>query len=160
MLNAEKYKNELLKVINENEQDFIAFDVRDNSVKNCTTMVCKDCKFSRTKAKVLCTQTKLKWLLSEYKQPIKLSKLEYDILKYLSDNTRHMYIVRDKSGDIYLYDLEPEKSRSGNWWEGRGLHGMAMFNKLFQFVQWEDTEPRSIKEILKNCVVENIKEEQ
>lgn len=160
MLNAEKYKNELLKVINENEQDFIAFDVRDNSVKNCTTMVCKDCKFSRTKAKVLCTQTKLKWLLSEYKQPIKLSKLEYDILKYLSDNTRHMYIVRDRSGDIYLYDLEPEKSRSGNWWEGRGVHVMVMFNKLFQFVQWEDTEPRSIKEVLKNCVVENIKEEQ
>lgn len=160
MLNAEKYKNELLKVINENEQDFIAFDVRDNSVKNCTTMVCKDCKFSRTKAKVLCTQTKLKWLLSEYKQPIKLSKIEYDILKYLSDNTRHMYIVRDRSGDIYLYDLEPEKSRSGNWWEGRGVHVMVMFNKLFQFVQWEDTEPRSIKEVLKNCVVENIKEEQ
>lgn len=160
MLNAEKYKNELLKVINENEQDFIAFDVRDNSVKNCTTMVCKDCKFSRTKAKVLCTQTKLKWLLSEYKQPIKLSKLEYDILKYISDNTRHMYIVRDRSGDIYLYDLEPEKSRSGNWWEGRGVHVMVMFNKLFQFVQWEDTEPRSIKEVLKNCVVENIKEEQ
>lgn len=160
MLNAEKYKNELLKVINENEQDFIAFDVRDNSVKNCTTMVCKDCKFSRTKAKVLCTQTKLKWLLSEYKQPIKLSKLEYDILKYLSDNTRHMYIVRDRSGDIYLYDLEPEKSRSGNLWEGRGVHVMVMFNKLFQFVQWEDTEPRSIKEVLKNCVVENIKEEQ
>lgn len=160
MLNAEKYKNELLKVINENEQDFIAFDVRDNSVKNCTTMVCKDCKFSRTKAKVLCTQTKLKWLLSEYKQPIKLSKLEYDILKYISDNTRHMYIVRDRSGDIYLYNLEPEKSRSGNWWEGRGVHVMVMFNKLFQFVQWEDTEPRSIKEVLKNCVVENIKEEQ
>lgn len=159
MLNAEKYKNELLKVINENEQDFIAFDVRDNSIKNCTTMLCKDCKFSKTKAKVLCTQTKLKWLLSEYKQPIKLSKLEYDILKYLSDNTRHMYIVRDRSGDIYLYDLEPEKSRGGNWWEGRGVHGMVMFNKLFQFVQWEDTEPRSIKKVLENCAVEN-KEEQ
>lgn len=83
-----------------------------------------------------------------------MSKLEYDILKYLSDNTRHMYIVRNKSGDIYLYDLEPEKSRSGNWWEGRGVHVMVMFNKLFQFVQLEDTEPRLIKEILKNCVVD------
>lgn len=156
MINGEKYKNELLKVINENEQDFIAFDVRDNSIKNCTTMLCKDCKFSKTKAKVLCTQTKLKWLLSEYKQPIKLSKLEYDILKYLSDNTRHMYIVRNRSGDIYLYDLEPEKSRSGNWWEGRGVHVMVMFNKLFQFVKWEDEEPRSIKEVLENCeVIEN-----
>ena len=33
MINAEKYKNELLKFINENEQDFIAFDERDNSIK-------------------------------------------------------------------------------------------------------------------------------
>lgn len=156
MINGEKYKNELLKVINENEQDFIAFDVRDNSIKNCTTMVCKNCKFSRTKAKVLCTQTKLKWLLSEYKQPIKLSRFEYDILKYLSDNTRHMYIARDGNGEIYLYDAEPQKSKNRDWWEGRGVHGMGMFNKLFQFVQWEDSTPTSIEDVLGNCeVIEN-----
>lgn len=160
MINAEKYKNELLKVINENEQDFIAFDERDNSIKNCTTMVCKDCKFTRTKAKALCTQTKLKWLLSEYKEPIKLSRFEYDILKYLSDNTRHMYITRDGNGNIFLYDVEPEKSKSAPWWTGRGMCHMGMFNKLFQFIKWEDEEPRSIKEVLKNCAVENIKEEQ
>ena len=153
MINGEKYKNELLKVINENEQDFIAFDVRDNSIKNCTTMLCKDCKFSKTKAKVLCTQTKLKWLLSEYKEPIKLSKLEYDILKYLSDNTRHMYIVRDGNGNIFLYDVEPQKSESAPWWTGRGMCQMTMFNKLFQFVQWEDSTPTPIKEVLENCEV-------
>ena len=153
MLNAEKYKNELLKVINENEQDFIAFDDRDNSVKNCTTMVCKNCKFTRTKAKALCTQTKLKWLLSEYKEPIKLTRFEYDILKYLSDNTVHMYIVRDGNGDICLYDAEPKKSKNGDWWVGCGVHGMGMFRKLFQFIQWGDSEPTSIEYVLKNCEV-------
>lgn len=155
MLNAEKYKNELLKVINENEQDFIAFDERDNSVKNCTTMVCNNCKFTRTKAKALCTQTKLKWLLSEYKQPIKLSKFEYDILKYLSDNTRHMYITRDGNGNIFLYDVEPEKSKSAPWWTGRGMCHMGMFNKLFQFIKWEDSTPTPIKDVLDNCEVVN-----
>lgn len=159
MLNAEKYKNELLKVINENERDFIAFDERDNSVKNCTTMVCNNCKFTRSKAKALCTQTKLKWLLSEYKQPIKLSKFEYDILKYLSDNTRHMYIVRDGNGYICLYDAEPKKSENGDWWVGRAVHSMVMFNKLFQFVQFEDEEPRAIKDILESCEVVNDAEE-
>lgn len=159
MLNAEKYKKELLKVINENEQDFIAFDDRDNSIKNCTTILCRNCKFSRTKKGVLCTQTKLKWLLSEYKEPIKLSKLEYDILKYLSDNTKHMYIVRDGNGNIFLYDVEPEKSKSAPWWTGRGMCHMNMFNKLFQFVQWEDSTPTPIKEVLDNCeVVENAEE--
>ena len=159
MLNAEKYKNELLKVINENEQDFIAFDDRDNSVKNCTTMVCKNCKFTRTKAKALCTQTKLKWLLSEYKEPIKLSRFEYDILKYLSDNTRHMYITRDGNGNIFLYDVEPEKSKSAPWWTGRGMCHTSMFNKLFQFVRWEDSTPTLIKDVLDNCEVVNDAEE-
>ena len=153
MINAEKYKNELLKVINENEQDFIAFDVRDNSIKNCTTMVCKNCKFSRTKAKVLCTQTKFKWLLSEYKEPVKLTRFEYDILKYLSDNTKYMYIVRDGNGNIFLYDEEPQKSESAPWWTARGMCHTSMFNKLFQFVQWEDSEPTSIEDVLKNCEV-------
>ena len=153
MLNAEKYKNELLKVINENEQDFIAFDDRDNSIKNCTTMVCKNCKFSRAKKGVLCTQTKLKWLLSEYKEPIKLTKLEYDILKYLADNTRHMYIARGKSGNLFIFDIEPVKNNINAQWNGRGMKGMLMFNKLFQFVKWEDKEATSIKDILKNCEV-------
>ena len=89
-----------------------------------------------------------------------LSRFEYDILKYLSDNTRHMYIVRDGNGNIYLYDAEPKKNKVNDWWSGRGVHGMTAFNKLFQFVRWEDEKPTSIKEVLENCAVENIKEEQ
>lgn len=108
MLNAEKYKNELLKVINENEQDFIAFDERDNSIKNCTTMVCKDCKFTRTKAKALCTQTKLKWLLSEYKEPIKLTRLEYEILKW-AKKEGYKYIARTSSNSVFIYENKPNK---------------------------------------------------
>lgn len=153
MINAEKYKNGLLKVINENEQDFIAFDVRDNSIKNCTTMVCKNCKFTRTKEKVLCTQTKLKWLLSEYKEPIKLSRFEYDILKYLSDNTRHMYIARNENGALYVFDVEPVKNNFNNLWTGRGASWLGVFNKLFQFIQWEDSEPTAIEDVLGNCEV-------
>jgi hypothetical protein len=157
MINAEKHKNELRTLFKLNKLQDCALRKGNGSFGNCYNIGCKNCMFNDKEG---CTYERIKWMLSECKEPLKVSKLEYDILKYLSDNTRHMYIVRNKSGDIYLYDLEPEKSRSGNWWEGRGVHVMVMFNKLFQFVQWEDTEPRSIKEILKNCVVENIKEEQ
>lgn len=157
MINAEKHKNELRTLFKLNKLQDCALRKDNGSFGSCYNIFCKNCMFNDKEG---CTYARIKWMLSEYKEPIKLSKLEHDILKYLSDNTRHMYIVRNKSGDIYLYDLEPEKSRSGNWWEGRGVHVMVMFNKLFQFVQWEDTEPRSIKEILKNCVVVNIKEEQ
>ena len=159
MINAEKFRKELLKVINENEQDFIAFDDRDNSIKNCTTMVCKNCKFSRTKAKVLCTQTKLKWLLSEYKEPVKLSRLEYEILKYLFNDTGYRYIARNKYRheggvyNLYIFKDEPFED-SGVWCSGRDSgNEFYVFNNLFAFVKWEDSKPTSIKDVLENCEV-------
>ena len=156
MLNAERFKEEINKHNNE-------FGLTD-SIADCKTLECRNCRFSRLNNSddeiILCSTRKVKWLLSEYKEPIKLykepiklSKLEYDILKYLSDNTRHMYIARDGNGEIYLYDAEPKKSRRGDCWEGRGVHGMVMFNKLFQFIKWQDAEPTSIKDILENCEV-------
>ena len=157
MINAEKHKNELRTLFKLNKLQDCALKKDNESFGSCYNIGCKNCMFNDKEG---CTYARIKWMLSECKEPLKVSKLEYDILKYLSDNTRHMYIVRNKSGDIYLYDLEPEKSRIGNWWEGRGVHVMVMFNKLFQFVQWEDEEPTSIKEVLENCAVENIKEEQ
>lgn len=155
MLNAERFKEEINKHNNE-------FGLTD-SIADCKTLECRNCRFSRLNNSddeiIFCSTRKVKWLLSEYKEPIKLSKLEYDILEYLSDNTKHMYIVRDGNGDICLYDAEPKKSENGDWWVGRGVHGMVMFKKLFQFVQWEDSKPTSIEDVLNNCEVVNDAEE-
>lgn len=155
MINAERFKEEINKHNNE-------FGLADNIV-DCGTLGCRNCRFSRLNNSdgviIMCSTRKVKWLLSEYKEPIKLTRLEYDILKYLSDNTKHMYIVRDGNGNIFLYDVEPEKSKSAPWWTGCGMCHMNMFNKLFQFVQWEDSTPTPIKEVLENCeVVEDAEE--
>ena len=85
-----------------------------------------------------------KWSKDHPQKKYKVSKLEYDILKYLSDNTIHMYIERDEDSNIYLFDEKP-RTRGGCWY-GRGPHLMAPFNKLFQFIQWGDEEATSIKE--------------
>lgn len=148
MLNAEKFRKEILE--NSNVVSDFSMSKDKHTIKKCLG-VCDDCFFHE--AGDHCSNVKVKWLLSEYKEPVKLSKLEYDILKYLSDNTRHMYITRDGNGNIFLYDVEPEKSKSAPWWTGRGMCQMTMFNKLFQFVQWKDEEPKSIKKILNNCEV-------
>lgn len=151
MLNAERFKEEINKHNNE-------FGLTD-SIADCKTLECRNCRFSCLNNSddeiIFCSTRKVKWLLSEYKEPIKLSKLEYDILKYLSDNTVHMYIVRDGNGNICLYDAEPKKSGNSDWWVGRGAHGMVMFDKLFQFIKWEDSTPTPIKDVLKNCEVIN-----
>jgi hypothetical protein len=152
MLNAERFKEEINKYNNE-------FGLADNIV-DCGTLGCRNCRFSRLNNSddeiIFCSTRKVKWLLSEYKEPIKLSKVEYEILKYLSDNTKYMYIVRDGNGNIFLYDEEPQKSESSPWWTGRGMCHMKMFNKLFQFVQ---CTPTSIKDVLENCEVVNDAEE-
>ena len=155
MLNAERFKEEINKHNNE-------FGLADNIV-DCGTLGCRNCRFSRLNNSdgviIMRSTRKVKWLLSEYKEPVKLTRFEYDILKYLSDNTKHMYIVRDGNGNIFLYDVEPEKSKSAPWWTGRGMCHMGMFNKLFQFIQWGDSEPTSIEYVLKNCeVVEDAEE--
>ena len=154
MINAEKYKDE----INEEYLNLLKRNVIDGDGnrmnKAIKTIAYKHC------GKQLCgASSTFKWLCEECKESVKLSKLEYDILKYLSDNTVHMYIVRDGNGNIFLYDVEPEKSKSAPWWTGRGMCHMGMFNKLFQFVQWGDSEPTSINNVLNNCEVVNDAEE-
>lgn len=163
MLNAEKFKAQLLKFVEENHDSLFGLDKNSEPI-SCTVSRCNNCQFGFKKSKYVegysCSAAKIKWLLSEYKEPVKLTRLEYDILKYLSDNTKHMYIVRDGNGDICLYDAEPKKSENGDWWVGRTVHGgMVMFNKLFQFVQWKDSTPTPIKDVLKNCEVVDDAEE-
>lgn len=155
MLNAEKYRKEILN-------NYSGFSVIDSHIDDCESILCESCLFSNSKnddGYLTCINRKVKWLLSEYKEPIKLTRLEYDILKYLSDNTKYMYIVRDGNGNIFLYDEEPQKSESAPWWTGRGMCHTSMFNKLFQFVQWEDSTPTLIKDVLENCEVVNDAEE-
>lgn len=148
MLNAEKYREEILE--NSNVVSDFSMSKDKHTIKKCLG-VCKDCFFHE--AGDHCSNIKVKWLLSEYKEPIKVSKLEYDILKYLSDNTRHMYIARNENGALYVFDVEPVKNKVNNLWTGRGASWLGVFNKLFQFVQWEDSKPTSIKDVLGNCEV-------
>lgn len=155
MLNAERFKKQILDVVEDDKKyNFAIKDDDPNAFSNCHSDIsCKNCIFTSLKNGKNCLYNRFNWLLSEYKEPIKLSRLEHDILKYLSDNTVHMYIVRDGNGNICLYDAEPKKSENGDWWVGREVHGMVMFDKLFQFVQWEDSTPTLIKDVLENCEV-------
>lgn len=148
MLNAERFKKEILE--NSNAVFDFSMSKDKHTIKKCLG-VCDDCFFHE--AGDHCSNIKVKWLLSEYKESIKVSKLEYDILKYLSDNTRHMYIARNENGALYVFDVEPVKNKVNNLWTGRGASWLGVFNKLFQFVQWEDSKPTSIEDVLNNCEV-------
>ena len=148
MLNAEKYRVEIFG----KDCDFGL----SNRIHGCCYEGCATCVFSLENnpndgLSNACTIRKVKWLLSEYKEPIKLSKLEYDILKHLSDNTKYLYITRDRCNGLFLYGMEPTKG--DGYWQGKYYAGMSAFNKLFQFIKWEDSTPTSINNVLNNCEV-------
>lgn len=154
MINAEKFRKELLELSNQN----IAFAVRkenQNPVVRCDSIKrCTDCLFGRGR----CSVNSTKWLLSEYKEPVKLTRFEHDVLKHLLEKTQYRFIVREKSDNIYIYKRKPKKG-TGAWDISSGMQNLNIFVNLFPFIKWEDSEPTSIEYVLKNCEVVNDAEE-
>lgn len=155
MLNAERFKEEINKYNNE-------FGLADNIV-DCGTLGCRNCRFSRLNNSdgviIMCSTRKVKWLLSEYKEPVKVSGLEHELLKFWYESgCCYRYIARDSSGNLFLYVRRPTKK--AEVWASIEWHKfISDFNDLFKFVKWEDEEPTSIKEVLENCEVVNDAEE-
>lgn len=77
------------------------------------------------------------------------------ICKYIIENTKYRYIVRDKNNDVYIYENKPRKL--ANIWSVYSVNGeperLCCLSDLFDFVRWEDSEPKSIEENLKNSGV-------
>lgn len=147
MLNAEKYKNEILEKSNV-VFDFLISKDR-HTIEKCLG-VCDNCIFCNIGEH--CSNVKVKWLLSEYKEPIKLSKLEYDILKWIKENTQFEYIVRNEIGHLFASSEKPTKQQHV-WTYRERNHELSIFDKLFKFVKCEDEEPIVIANILNNCEV-------
>lgn len=155
MLNAEKNKEKILD-LTEGGYYFAVRKDRQNIARSCDGLKCEDCIFGEEED-CGCSFSRMKWMLSKYKEPIKLSELEYRVLKYLSDNTAYLYIARESTSNILVYRFEPTKGTHG--WNGRGYTPLTVFNKLFLFIKWEDEDATSIKEVLDNCeVLENAEE--
>lgn len=147
MLNAERYKNEIL------EKSNVVFDFsisKDrHTIEKCLG-VCDNCIFCNMGEH--CSNVKVKWLLSEYKEPVKLTELEHGILEYLLEKRQYRFVVRERNGIIYAYKSKPKKEADS--WGSLSLNNeLGLFNNLFQFVKWEDSEPTSIEDVLGNCEV-------
>lgn len=151
MLNVEKYKKEIL-AIRSKGGDFAISKGDPNLIRNCMEFECDNCAFGNDN---ICTSDRVDWLLSEYKETVKLSRLEYEILKF-AINKNYEYIARDYDGELYVFMEKPYKSESFFWKTDGYYSTLEMSSVLFQFVKWEDAEPTLIKEVLNNCeVIEN-----
>ena len=79
----------------------------------------------------------------------KISKEEYELLKGLDDQWK--WIARDldgdHGGDLFIYPEKPFKNTYAEGWV-YGMRFRYIDNRLFQFVQWDDSEPYSITELI------------
>ena len=138
MLNAERFKEDILK--NSNVVFDFSMSKDKHTIKKCLG-TCDDCFFHEVGDH--CSNIKVKWLLSEYKEPIKLNKVEYEILRYLYKRD-YRYITREKSERVIWNTISGEKI---------GYLDLYDFSNLFQFTNWEDSEPTLIQGVLNNCEV-------
>lgn len=147
MLNAEKFRKEILE--NSNVVFDFSMSKDKHTIKKCLG-VCDDCFFHE--AGDHCSNIKVKWLLSEYKEPVKLARFEHDVLKYLLEKTQYRFIARERNDTIYIYKRKPKKG-SDAWEIISGMRNFNLFINLFPFIEWEDSEPTSIEYVLNNCEV-------
>ncbi len=95
-----------------------------------------------------CLRLSLLELLEEYKEPIKLTRFEYEYLKVAKEN-EYNFIARDINNKLYGFSKRPKK-RNITW---DSCDYVGMFKSTFSFVKWEDEEAYSIDSILSNCEV-------
>ena len=138
MKNIEKYYDVLLN------QD-------DNPSCYFTTQIMKENCVSKNSC-VECKNAFIKWLNEEYKKPITISADEKVILRNLPEEFK--YIVRDYDNIIYICKEKPIKSEYGWIDETLSAESLNLYAHLFQFIEWEDDEPYSIEELLKEDAYE------
>ena len=140
MKNIEKYYDELL---NQDYNDIDCYFTEQIMKEDCLGK--KDC--------AECGKAFIKWLNKEYKKPITISTDEKAILRNLPEE--YKYIARDSDASIFIYKAKPAKKESG-WIDTitSSATSLNLYTHLFQFVEWEDDEPYSIEELLKEDAYE------
>ena len=149
MLNAERFKKQILDVVEDDKKyNFAIKDDDPNAFSNCHSDIsCKNCIFTSLKNGKNCLYNRFNWLLSEYKEPVKLIRVEHEILRYLYKRD-YRYIAREESERVIAFKGRPHKITCGTW-----FLNLYDFSNLFQFTDWKDLESTSIEDVLKNCEV-------
>jgi hypothetical protein len=141
MKNFEKWEKEVMQIVIQNKP----IAVVNNKPCVCDPQ-CSQCRFNKNNGDMRgCIVKGFEWLYEEYKEPIKLSRLEYELLKYYIEHG-YQYIARDNGKALFAYDTKPRKIPC-QWWTTEKIKGIY-FDECFKFVKWEDEEPTLIQDIL------------
>ena len=86
------------------------------------------------------------WLKQDIKPSITIEE------RIILSNTSQIYkwIARDKDGSLHLFTEKPYKDNFNRWVINSGcLERLNIFNHLYKFIRWDNTEPYCIQDLLK-----------
>ena len=155
MKNFEKREKEIKEIVNSNKP----IAVVNNKPCVCDPQ-CSQCRFNKNNGDMRgCIVKGFEWLYEEYKESkeyIKLTRLDYELLKFLQKQGAR-YICRDENGTLNVTENKPERD-NGTWIAtGEFEYCTGYFKGLLSFVKSEYIAPISIQNILNNCeVIENV----
>lgn len=152
MTNGEKFKNEII----DEYQNLLKEKVIDGDGNRMNRAI-KEIAYKYYGMRLIGASSTFKWLFEEYKeQPIKLTRLEYLLLKLFYEKD-FRYLTRSAGGFLYINKgNNPPQKKDGMWFNCESYITFNVIDDLFPFIKWEDEEPKSIKKLLNNCdVVDN-----
>lgn len=122
------------------------FGMKNNKIYSCRELYCTECAFYTPGC--LCTNSVMKWLYEEHKEPVVLTDDEKALCKLLGRG----WIARDKDDSLYQYENKPRRKSDQKWLVCDGLYNdlSLRLNRIFpqckfEFVKWEDEEPWEVK---------------
>lgn len=132
MKNFEKWEKEVKQIVIQNKP----IAVVNNKPCVCDPQ-CSQCRFNKNNGDMRgCIVKGFEWLYEEYKEPIKLSRLEYELLKYFSE--KYDYICKEEI--VYF------ENKSNKEWVNLEDWGEDLF-------VWLNKGEFPIQNILDNCEV-------
>lgn len=152
MTNGEKFKNKII-----DQYQYLLKEKVIDGDGNRMNRAIKEIAYKYCGMRLIGASGTFKWLFEEYKEPpIKLTRLEYLLLKLFYEKD-FRYLTRSAGGFLYINKgNNPPQKKDGMWFNCESYITYDVINDLFQFVQWKDEQPKSIKKILNNCkVVDN-----
>lgn len=138
MTNAEKYKDAIIRQMCETGD--WAVDKNTGEIINC--LYCAKCLFCND-----CYETKIEWLVSEYKERKEFTDDERKFIELLD---KAEWVARDYDNTLGIFSQKPSHNEISGRWASYGEHFCltAITSLPFAAIKSTDTEPTSRAEIL------------
>lgn len=156
MTNFEYYKDDILKIVEDNGTP--CFNIKTDKISRCRDTKCIDCVAGHKKP---CWSELFKFLYEEHIEKPKLTKKERMFCEVVGTG----WIARDKTGTLYIYHgRKPSKDLAGSgvyWYNSVNGRAILKANRIdwvgadiFKFITWDDEEPWAVEDLLKLEVID------